>query len=273
MLATYSWAWGLPWSIVGILSDTPLKKTDFPSPQPESISIILWCLRHSKWWKWRIQIQHAFCPLLQAAVTSLWPNPMWDFLVPSNPPSPPRDLANLASLLEWLCWHGFQGSLYPGSPPASLVTAAQVPLPSVDFPQGSGLGQLLHPHHPWPGFSSPMIPNILSLLLTLTSWSLAQSTLDLQSFISNYICSSPTWQPERCPIYVWSRTFISYSLLLLNKELSAIPTECTNTNLNVLFPSHGSGRFSKITLTFPLLWPFSPTREFSAQEATSSSEV
>lgn len=32
VLADYSWAWSLPWSVADIPGDTPLEKTDFPFP-------------------------------------------------------------------------------------------------------------------------------------------------------------------------------------------------------------------------------------------------
>lgn len=38
LLAKYSWAWKLPWNVVYIPSNTPLKKTDFPFPRMQIVS-------------------------------------------------------------------------------------------------------------------------------------------------------------------------------------------------------------------------------------------
>lgn len=39
LLLGYSWAGGLPWIVVDILSDTPLEKTDFPYPSQNQFQL------------------------------------------------------------------------------------------------------------------------------------------------------------------------------------------------------------------------------------------
>lgn len=42
VLVHCSWAWGPPWSMVDILSDTPLEKADFPFPSRYQLPIASW---------------------------------------------------------------------------------------------------------------------------------------------------------------------------------------------------------------------------------------